>query len=127
MARGAFNILMVWADNRDGDFDIYSMFLDAVGVKETPTPVVTPAIISVERTVFTDVLKIHLSAAAAGGTVIIHDALGRVVRRLQVEGRSGSCVWDGRGSRGDDAGEGVYFVSLAGKTISARLKVIKIK
>jgi len=128
MIRGPFKILMVWADNRDGNFNIYGSFLDAVGIEEpAASPATHPPTIAVDQTVFTDVLKINLSAAAAGGTVIIHDALGRVVKRIELEGRSYSCVWDGRDSRGNDAGEGVYFVSLAGKTKSVRLKVIKIK
>ncbi len=128
---GQNHFLLVWADNRNGDWDIYGRILDSLeysGIDEPATPPAThPPTITVDQTVFTDVLKINLSPATAGGTVLIHDALGRMVRRIEVKGRSCSCVWDGRDSRGDDAGEGVYFVSLAGKTRSARLKVIKIK
>jgi len=132
IAFGNESYLLVWSDNKDGDFNIRGLVFDTLelfdGISEPATPPLThPATIAVDQTVFTDVLKINLSAAAAGGTVIIHDALGRVVKRIEVEGRSYSCVWDGRDSRENDAGEGVYFVSLAGKTRNARLKVIKIK
>lgn len=124
MSRGPFNILMVWADNCHGNFNIYGMFLDAEGIGEKPEPAQPLNEISVDRTVFSDVLEITLSPAAEGGTVVICDAGGRVVRELPVSGRA--CVWDGRDDDGSLVGSGAYFISIIGANTNRPIKVIKL-
>lgn len=125
---GSNHFLLVWCDNRNGDWDIYGRILDSLeysGVSESSLIEDGYPMINVDQTVFPDVLKINLSPASAGGTVVIHDATGRVVRRLKIHGET--CVWNGENSRGETVSPGVYFISLAGKEKGTSLKVIKIR
>ena len=125
---GSNHFLLVWCDNRSGDWDIYGRILDSLeysGIAEPATHLFESQI-SADRTVFTHRLKINLSpSTATGGTILIHDAAGREVRRLKINGEI--CVWNGENSRGETVSPGVYFISLAGKEKSTPLKVIKIR
>lgn len=64
------------------------------------------------------------------GSLAIYNAAGRRVRTLH-EGnmRSGTCLWnwDGRNTRGDLVGQGVYFVRLAteAEVVLQKLTVIR--
>lgn len=125
IARGAFNILLVWADNRNGDFDIYGTFLDAVGVIEKP--IESHPALAVSKTVFTDEVRISLvRPAARQERIVVRDVLGRTVRELGIGVGENSVYWDGRDMDGVPLTNGVYFVSLAGDAQSVGIKLIKL-
>jgi len=71
---------------------------------------------------FTDATSLHFQLARAGDAeVVIHDAAGRLVRRLSAGPRAAGAHalrWDGRDEAGRQAAGGVYFVQLhaAGRT-----------
>jgi flagellar hook assembly protein FlgD len=43
----------------------------------------------------------------------VHDAAGRLVRRLEIGKRSRAVIWDGKDMNGKDVGSGVYFVKVS--------------
>jgi hypothetical protein len=59
----------------------------------------------------------------------IHDAAGRLVRRLPVPGTEDSVVleWDGNDSNGRSLPDGIYFLGLSGMSSEARAKVVRIR
>ncbi|TET45618.1 hypothetical protein E3J62_06960 [candidate division TA06 bacterium] len=42
----------------------------------------------------------------------IHDATGRLIRRLEIENNSSAVTWDGKDMNGKDVGSGVYFAKV---------------
>lgn len=125
---GENHFLLVWSDNRSGDWDIYGMILDSLqysGVSEPALHSTEQAEITVSQTVFTEKLQIHLAAPLQSPqTVVIRNVLGRVVRTLEV--REATCVWDGRDEKGESVSSGVYFISFVGKSKNLPVKVVRI-
>jgi len=125
---GEDRFLLVWADNRSGDWDIYGMLFDSLpfsGVIEAAPAVSSP--ISVGATVFTRSLEIRLATEEpAGRTVVVRDALGRVVRSLRLDGARNSLIWDGKNAHGESVGAGVYFISVDSGTETSPVKVVKL-
>jgi hypothetical protein len=80
---------------------------------------------------FTDRTKISYSLPSAGHVRIeVHDASGRLVRRLVSEVRSGgrqSASWDGTDDSGRSVAAGVYFARIqsAGQSRSVRMMRLK--
>lgn len=63
-------------------------------------------------------------------TVVVHDAAGRIVKRLLGAARSGSCdlVWDGRDEQGRAATSGAYFLRVStpdGGTRMGKITMLK--
>ena len=74
-------------------------------------------------------------AKAAGVTLDIYDATGRLVRTIDVgfkpaavyESRASAIYWDGRNDYGEQAASGVYFYHLSAGTYSATRKMLIMK
>ncbi len=62
--------------------------------------------------------------APSAGEVRVHDATGRVVRRMATSG--GGVRWDGRDDRGGTAGAGIYWVRFSGTAGEATTRVVKL-
>jgi len=71
-------------------------------------------------------LRYHL-AEGYPARITIHDAGGRTVRELDVQGGNGEVVWDGRDSAERKLASGVYFARLRqnGVSVSQRLILIR--
>ncbi|NLI97862.1 hypothetical protein GX441_04290 [bacterium] len=127
---GKEHFLLVWCDNRSGDWDIYGRILDSLpysGVSESsPSPLPKDIqAIEVDKTFFKDELRIRLeNAVDAGQIIIIRDVAGRTVRMLEVQGPE--AVWDGCGRDGALLNKGVYFVSAGGRSSARPVKVVKL-
>jgi len=76
------------------------------------------------------VVRWNLPAASDDLTVRIHDARGRLVRRLR-SGRApagpGQLTWRGRDEAGQQAAAGVYFCRLASGDVARTLKLTLLK
>lgn len=62
--------------------------------------------------------------------VSIHDALGREIRRFsaaRLESGPHALAWDGKDSRGRDAGAGVYFVRIRSEEREAMAKLVRVR
>jgi len=62
--------------------------------------------------------------APGAGEVRVHDATGRVVRRMATSG--GDVRWDGRDDRGSAAGAGIYWVRFSGAAGEVTKRVVKL-
>lgn len=131
---GKEHFLLVWCDNRSGDWDIYGRILDSLpysGVEEPSSPSSYPLpkdvrTMEVDKTCFTDRLGIRLlNGSGEEGIVTIRDVTGRTVRTLEV--RVGKNTWDGRDQDGTALNKGVYFVSLERGTGVRPVKVVKLQ
>ena len=88
----------------------------------------TPPPVALERTVIEvspnpfnprTTIRVYVPANVGGGEPLlgVHDARGRLVRRLPLDtvpGAWSSVVWDGRDDTGKDVASGMYFVRLDG-------------
>lgn len=126
---GQNHFLLVWSDNRNGNWDIYGMILDSLeyaGVEED-VPTRSEVELTVSKTVFTDEVRISLvRPAARQERIVVRDVLGRTVRELGIGVGENSVYWDGRDMDGVPLTNGVYFVSLAGDVQSVGIKLIKL-
>ncbi len=133
---GKEHFLLVWCDNRSGNWDIYGRILDSLsysGIEEPPSsPPSSPSplpkdvrTIEVDKTCFTDRLGIRLlNGSGEEGIVTIRDAVGRMVKTLETQ--DSEAVWEGRGQDGTALNKGVYFVSLERGTGVRPVKVVKL-
>jgi hypothetical protein len=62
--------------------------------------------------------------APGAGEVRVHDATGRVVRRMGTSG--GPVRWDGRDDRGTPSGAGVYWIRFKGAAGETTKRVVKL-
>ena len=46
-------------------------------------------------------------------SLVIHDAAGRLIRRLEIPKNGRAVIWDGKDMNGKDAASGVYFVKVS--------------
>jgi hypothetical protein len=70
------------------------------------------------------------SEEALGHAVIslaIYDTAGRLVRRLETDGRNGQAMWDGKAADGNKVHGGVYFVRAISEPRTRSAKVILIR
>ncbi|MBN2378587.1 hypothetical protein JXM67_02135 [candidate division WOR-3 bacterium] len=113
---GSNHFLLVWADNRSGDWDIYGKILDSLeysGVEEPSEPFLGYPTISIAHPAFTDKLEIRFSSPLERNTEIeIRDVLGRNVRSINLDAGNISYMWDGNTSNSSPAEAGVYFIRL---------------
>jgi len=62
------------------------------------------------------------------GTVTIYNVIGQVVRTYSVTGGSNQIVkWDGKDSRGNTCGSGIYFYKLSTPTANQSKKIVVVK
>lgn len=62
------------------------------------------------------------------GTVTIYNVIGQVVRTYSVTGGTGQHVkWDGKDSRGNACGSGIYFFKLSTPTTNQSKKIVVVK
>lgn len=96
----------------------------------TPGPPL-PWTLRVAPNPFNPSTTIHLGLARPGHVEVrIHDAAGRMVRRLRAETMDAGdhrVVWDGRDAQGRRSASGVYFVqaTVGGKSRSVRVSLVK--
>jgi len=112
LAYGGGKYLLVWSDNRGGDFNVYGTFQDAVGVEEqNPLLTVLPTIIA-QPSVFTTSTTLYLPDLNMDKdlTLKIYDNTGSLVKRLVLPKGERSVVWDGNDEKGKALHSGVYFV-----------------
>ena len=84
-----------------------------------------PAVLRAWPRPFTERLRLALPAARGDAAVAIHDARGRLVRRLVLPGGRGA--WDGRDARGRDLPAGIYLIRADDGEARAALKVVKLR
>jgi beta propeller repeat protein len=130
--------IVVWEDDRNGNWDIYTYVFDPVGVEEEtncqwstgnvqlsvhPNPFIhnTVIIVGAPRTAerFADRnLLLH-----------IHDLSGRLVRSLQISKSPNHQIsksyWDGKDSHGKNMEPGIYFCQLRTSTGIITRKLIR--
>jgi hypothetical protein len=62
------------------------------------------------------------------GTVTIYNVIGQVVRTYSVTGGSNQLVkWDGKDSRGNTCGSGIYFYKLSTPSVNQSKKIVVVK
>ncbi|MBD3284803.1 hypothetical protein GF359_00510 [candidate division WOR-3 bacterium] len=125
---GENHFLLVWVDNRNGNWDIYGRILDSLeysGISESPVTPSNQQVIKVDKQVFSNELLISLSSPLQNDTEIeIRDVAGRTVREIRLDAGKTSCIWDGSTSEGSLTESGVYFISPKNKS-SKTVKVVK--
>lgn len=128
-ARGAHKCLIVWSDNRDGDFNVYGTFQDAVGVEEQNPLLTVPPTIIAQPSVFTTSTTLYLPDLNIDKdlTLKIYDNTGSLVRRLVLPKGEKSVVWDGCDATGARCPRGVYFISMHSAEFTANERVVLIK
>ena len=119
---------LIWEDDRNGTVDVFGQNVNPDGSLGPWTPTGTvdagapPAahlrLAQNRPNPFTRTTEIEfdLDVPAGGARIVIFDASGRTVRRLDVRpagGRAGRVFWDGRDQRGQPLAAGVYFYRLA--------------
>ena len=119
------------AGNGDGDLDPLEYFEIPLVVSSVPLPGVAVASLDAWPTPFNARVNLRVSGVADGPSdIFIHDAAGRLVRRLAGTVVSGVMErpWDGRDSQGRNLPSGVYFARVAGEvggSVTARLVLVK--
>jgi len=128
-ARGAHECLIVWSDNRDGDFNVYGTFQDAVGVEEQNPLLTVPPTIIAQPSVFTTSTTLYLPDLNIDKdlTLKIYDNTGSLVRRLILPRGEKSVVWDGCDATGARCPRGVYFIRMHSAEFTANERVVLIK
>lgn len=126
LACGRNKYILVWADNRNGSFNIYGKLQNTEGVGEVP-PSSDLVNLSVNRTVFKDEVCIYLfSVASIDNTILVHDVTGRVVRKIDIRAGCTRCMWDGRDALGSPVVPGVYFITIEKSSTAAPVRVIRL-
>ncbi len=117
LAYGNGRYLLVWSDNRDGDFNIRGMIFDTLevfesveeddllpqplyGIKADPNPFLGRVVFSLPQDIQTDsrvILKVY-------------DNTGSLVKSLVIPRGSRTVVWDGTDNKHHTLGAGVYYV-----------------
>ena len=140
LAYGAGKTLLVWEDNRTGDFDIYGMFIDSssIGVREILPPFENEKIsLSAfpnpflgSTTIIFYVPDPKAGKPSSAVSLKVFDPVGRLQRTL-IENTRGVGIytinWNGKDQKGKEVGGGIYFIELevSGKKITHKL--IKLK
>jgi len=136
IAFGKDKYLLVWADNRDGDFNIRGLVFDTLeltdGINEEKPVNNNISRLEVYPNPFKD--KVMLSFTQKGGereeqTLCIFDASGRRVNTLRMNVGADAITWDGRDAAGEVLPSGIYFVSLrsADRISNLTKRIVKIK
>ncbi|MBD3286561.1 T9SS type A sorting domain-containing protein [candidate division WOR-3 bacterium] len=120
---GSNHFLLVWTDNRNGNWDIYGRILDDLpyaGIAEDGTPPEVPASITVYPSPSSGSVDINLSNIKGGERqIIIVDALGRKVWKDVVTANTLNYIWNGEAQP-----SGVYYVLVSAKDSRATAKFI---
>lgn len=132
IAFGGDKYLLAWADNHEGNFNIYGKVFDTLEVfediKENPEPF-EECVLKASPNPFRD--KVELFFSRRGGenqavTVFIYDALGRRLNSLELKPGEERIFWEGTDARGRVLPAGVYFAALSGGKVSPT-KILKIR
>ncbi|MBW6514697.1 MAG: PEGA domain-containing protein [Candidatus Syntrophosphaera sp.] len=65
--------------------------------------------------------------AGDNGTVSIYNVLGQVVKTISVSEGTHTITWNGKDSRGNACGSGIYFYKLSTSTVNATKKMVIVK
>ncbi len=117
--------LMVWEDDRSGTVDIYGQNVNPDGtLGPASTGVEDPLAAPPGRLVLaqnepnpfagTTTIAVARGDGRHQGGIEIFDAVGRVVRRLELPAGARAVVWNGRGEDGEGLPSGTYFYRLVG-------------
>ncbi len=125
----------IWADERNGSYDIYGQNLNddgSLGASVAPVPLPSPTLIQLNQNhpnPFNPTTDIVFSLPIRQHVVLqVFDTRGRFVRTLldaEVGPGSRTVRWDGRNTHDDEVPSGVYFYQLeSGKDRQVRKMVL---
>lgn len=132
-AFGRDKYLLVWSDNREGEFNVYGMLFDTLevfeGVSEEPQPEQITLQISVSPNPFSKRTTISLTRGLEMDkeiTLVIYDNTGSLIRRLALPKGEKAVVWNGNDEMGRPIRSGVYFVKPEGvKARAAKMVIVR--
>jgi hypothetical protein len=129
LTNGNTQNLVVWADMRNGNFDIHGYRQVLIGIEEE-TQVDVKNIIQVSPTPATKNLKIMLNLSENCGDyhLTIYDATGRLVKDLtqllNYQLPNNQIIWSGNDDSGRQLPGGVYFLKLQGSNHTEMKKFV---
>ncbi|MCK4306804.1 T9SS type A sorting domain-containing protein [candidate division WOR-3 bacterium] len=127
---GGDKLLLVWADDRNGDFDIYGMFMDSiVGVEEKGKLRVESLELRVYPNPFTrrTEIRCQIPDARCQVSLKIYDLAGRLVKSFPINNlrvTSNEIIWDSKNDKGNRVSPGVYFCILSNEKHRKTTKLI---
>lgn len=63
----------------------------------------------------------------AGSAIAIHDAAGRLVRRLTTPLGAAAATWDGRDDRGAETASGIYYAAIVDPAGRASTRIVRVR
>ena len=132
IAFGNDKYLLVWADNQDGNFNIYGKIFDTLELKDAVEEEYrfseTSAFVVAQPNIFsaTTTLRLSNNSMSKELSLKIYNKTGSLVKELIATKGKKEIVWDGTDNMGRALNSGVYFV-LPERENTKATRVIKLK